>query len=139
MLADEHQLKLFEKLEEALSIQRETTTTDSDQTAPVNLLVFSGGGMKGVAHIGMATGFLDLNDGDDVLPYFDLVCGTSIGGIGSLLLNYTGSARECTGECYSLVDECRETTFRKLNWFDLALKGRCEPYASVNPANIRAS
>ena len=96
---------------------------DDGNRDPVNILVFEGGGLKGHAHLGMLEGLVEESGGEDIGRYFDMVGGTSIGGIAALLLSKCGSIDDFLPEGRKVLEAARVRTFMKLNWFQLLFKG----------------
>lgn len=86
MQSQEHQTKLLEKNHSEMNVTAAERRPSSVDVTPVNILVLSGGGLKGYGLLGMANGMTELNGGEDILPYFDIVRGTSAGGVGALLI-----------------------------------------------------
>jgi predicted acylesterase/phospholipase RssA len=122
--ADEHHRRIINKI----SSDRTAVTAQQpppQQQQPINILVLAGGGAKGSALLGMGEGLQDLNGDDDFLQYFDLVCGTSIGGIGALLLNQEGTVAGGIEEARTMLEIIRKHSFGRLNWLNLFANGKC--------------
>lgn len=124
MQTKEHQKELLKKIHSEKNVKAAERRPSSVDITPINILVLSGGGLKGYGLPGMCNGLVELNGGDDLLPNFDLVCGTSAGGVGALMCSHFHSVQEAAVEAIATLDILRKTSFRKISWFNLAIRGR---------------
>ena len=112
------------------SEENDTTTLAAD---PVNIICMDGGGMKGYCHI---TAWEELakmlseqqNENDaDLMEFFDLTCGSSVGGVAALVQGHHGTTSGYVQDGKILLDQIRERVFSKFGSpagiFSLCCKG----------------
>ncbi|GFH44010.1 hypothetical protein CTEN210_00484 [Chaetoceros tenuissimus] len=90
---------------------------------PINILVFDGGGMRVVSTCALIDEIekisSELGYGDDWVSRFDLIAGSSAGGICSILLANTTSTSDMVELGQGLVNEMATKAFSKLNIFNI--------------------
>ncbi|GFH43942.1 hypothetical protein CTEN210_00416 [Chaetoceros tenuissimus] len=118
-------LETFEKNAE-LDLANTINTNDIDPNAkPINILVVEGGGMKGYAAIATVEAIQDnyLEKDQDFFGQFDLIAGTSVGGMSALLVSHYWSLGCTTDEVISkgrdVMDDIRDNGFSKINFGNL--------------------
>ena len=80
---------------------------------PINILVMDGGGMKGYALLAMLEEFSSMCRGKDILDLFDLVGGTSVGGLIAMTLAHSKTFKEARQKGLGWSNEIRENVFAK--------------------------
>lgn len=102
---------------------------DKDQidpdAEPVNILLLDGGGMRGYAIIAIAECIRDhfLEEGQDFTSQFDLIAGTSVGGIIGYFISHHKSKGATLDDLIrngrTEIDELRENSFGNLSFANL--------------------
>lgn len=110
-------------LKKVSEVNSENPSTANEGDRPVNILVFEGGGLRGFAHAGMVEGLVEVNEGEDVLQFFDLACGTSVGGIAALEMSRTGKCTTWLQDTKKVMTLILQKSLRKKNWLNLLLRG----------------
>jgi hypothetical protein len=121
-------LKKFENQSSAMSMRglyEHVGMTDAD---PINIICMDGGGMKGYCHTAVVEELQQMMGGeseeeDDLMRYFDLSCGISVGGIATLIQGHHGTKREFHKDANLLLDRIRERSFKRFSGWSLFLKG----------------
>ena len=83
-----------------------------DNESPINILVMDGGGMRGYATLAIIKEMSTMLD-HDFLDSFDLIGGTSAGGIGSLVASRSENTMDFLDCGTSILEELRIGTFSK--------------------------
>ena len=83
-----------------------------DTESPINILVMDGGGMRGYASLAIIKEMSAMLD-HDFLDSFDLIGGTSAGGIGSLVASRSENTMDFLDCGTSILEELRLGTFSK--------------------------
>eukprot|EP00551_Chaetoceros_affinis_P009768 CAMPEP_0203683582 /NCGR_PEP_ID=MMETSP0090-20130426/47594_1 /ASSEMBLY_ACC=CAM_ASM_001088 /TAXON_ID=426623 /ORGANISM="Chaetoceros affinis, Strain CCMP159" /LENGTH=506 /DNA_ID=CAMNT_0050552731 /DNA_START=105 /DNA_END=1625 /DNA_ORIENTATION=+ len=92
---------------------------------PVNVLCFDGGGLKVYGLLKMVEAVQEkCKEKGDFCQQFDLIGGTSVGGVTALLNNVFDSTEDAIAEAFDVIDECREKTFSKINYLNVLLQGK---------------
>eukprot|EP00554_Chaetoceros_debilis_P011857 CAMPEP_0194127886 /NCGR_PEP_ID=MMETSP0150-20130528/60758_1 /TAXON_ID=122233 /ORGANISM="Chaetoceros debilis, Strain MM31A-1" /LENGTH=397 /DNA_ID=CAMNT_0038821835 /DNA_START=412 /DNA_END=1605 /DNA_ORIENTATION=- len=77
----------------------------------------------GYAMIAIAEVFHEKCEGLSFLHQFDLIVGTSTGGIAALICNLSNNSEEAFAEAKNLLDEARTNSFTTFNLKDMIMKG----------------
>lgn len=96
---------------------------NNSELEPINILCMDGGGMKGYALLAMLEEFADMCGGKDIMEMFDLMGGTSVGGLAALTLGHSKSFAEGYRTGLDWADQLREKTFAKKDFAQLVWKG----------------
>lgn len=101
---------------------------DNIHKQPINILCLDGGGSRGNAHLAMFEALSQKLGGQkNILSYFDLVGGSSVGGVTVITCNYVnGNMDDACCICYESVDAARKQVFKRLKIWNLFTKGRLE-------------
>mmetsp|Transcript_19233 Transcript_19233/g.22239 ORF Transcript_19233/g.22239 Transcript_19233/m.22239 type:complete len:485 (+) Transcript_19233:120-1574(+) len=98
---------------------------------PVHVLCIDGGGLKGYGFVRMIEAIQEkCKDRGSFCHQFDLVGGTSVGGISALVIGQIESTEEGTALARDILDDAREKTFKKINLIKVLTTG-----AAVNSEN----
>lgn len=125
-MGDKHE-SIVDRFEKTHVKQIYTSTKSSPKTSddPINILLIDGGGSKGLAAIPMLQAIQEhyVEEGKDLLGQFDLVGGTSVGGLTGLLISYyKGMGMPTTSVCAKMKDVgdlIREKCFSKISFLNL--------------------
>lgn len=99
--------------------------------APINIIIFDGGGMKGYAHLAIAKVIEELYGGEnEILDHFDFFAGTSVGGVSALIFNRLGKLDQAIEEVRDSLDDIREKSFSKTRRCRLLRTGKAIAPAS---------
>lgn len=101
---------------ESAKKQEDCPPCEESNKEPVNILVFDGGGLRGYALCAIGEIVEEIyGEEKEVLDYFDLLAGTSVGGDCALICHNTGSLKESILEGRDGLDDIRENTFSNLS------------------------
>jgi len=86
---------------------------------PINIMVFDGGGTKGYASVAITEEIERVAREElgqtDFVSHFDLLAGTSAGGIAALLLNQTASTKDAAIQARELTDRIVMQNFKNIS------------------------
>jgi predicted acylesterase/phospholipase RssA len=120
-------LETFEESYMNLVLADEDNYADIDPNAePINILCLDGGGMRGYAHLAILQAINDhyLGPGQqDLIGQFDLIAGTSVGGVASLIFNQAEDLKDTILEGRDVLDDIRENCFKKISLLTLCCTG----------------
>eukprot|EP00554_Chaetoceros_debilis_P003506 CAMPEP_0194090652 /NCGR_PEP_ID=MMETSP0149-20130528/39979_1 /TAXON_ID=122233 /ORGANISM="Chaetoceros debilis, Strain MM31A-1" /LENGTH=336 /DNA_ID=CAMNT_0038774975 /DNA_START=55 /DNA_END=1062 /DNA_ORIENTATION=- len=126
-MTDKHEniVDRFEKKTHAKQIYTSTNSSSKTSGDPINILLIDGGGSKGLASVPMLQAIQEhyVEEGKDLLGQFDLVGGTSVGGLSCLLISYyKGMGMSTASVCAKMKDVgdlIREKCFSKISFLNL--------------------
>lgn len=116
---------------------------DNAKTEPINILLIDGGGSKGLAAIPIFKCIQEhyVKDGKDLFSQFDLIGGTSVGGLSSLLISYYkgGMKMSTDAVCEKMKevgDLIREKCFKKISFCNLLFCNNLIKDSDSNIVNV---
>lgn len=99
--------------------------SEMEEGEPINLFIIDGGGMRGYATLPIISAIQEsfLPPSRDFIDQFDLIGGTSVGGICSLLFSHHKGEGETTSDMLlmgrDVIDELREKVFGNISLANL--------------------
>ena len=95
----------------------------SEEADPINIIVMDGGGMYGYAQVALIDEMQKIAGKEDFLQFFDLAGGTSVGGVGALIMGEQGSNKNFVEDATDILDRIREGSFKKMRLGNLFTDG----------------
>jgi hypothetical protein len=97
---------------------------------PINIICMDSGGMKGYCHTAVVDELQKMMgennnnaEDDDLMQYFELSCGTSVGGIAALMQGHHGTTDGVHKDASLLLNRIRDRSFKRFSKWSLFLKG----------------
>jgi predicted acylesterase/phospholipase RssA len=114
--------KIVENYEQNLSAFTESTEFSNDAD-PINIICMDGGAMKGYSHAAIWSELQNMTGSGDFVEYFDMACGTSVGGQAALMAGHNGTTAGLLKDAKTLLDRVRKKSIKNASLWNLLCGG----------------